>query len=120
METNGSRPRSGLDREAALSRVGGDADLLKEIACVFVDDCPRALAELRDAAARGDFQVVERAAHGLKGAASNFGASNVVAAALHLETMGRSRKLDGFDHGFQELETVLSELRAELETLMAS
>lgn len=119
MERNGASARNGLDREAALARVGGDADLLTEIARVFIDDCPRAMQEIREAAERGDSPVVERAAHGLKGASSNFGASSVVAAALHLEIMGRSGKLEGFTPAFEELETVLAALRDELESLIA-
>jgi HPt (histidine-containing phosphotransfer) domain-containing protein len=120
MNTNGLSPRDGLDHDAALARVGGDEDLLKEIARVFIDDCPRSLAELRDAGARGDCVLVERAAHGLKGASSNFGASGVVAAALHLEKMGRSGTLDGFAPGLRELETVLAALSDELESLITS
>ena len=120
MSTRDSSPQDGLDHEAALARVGGDEDLLKEIARIFIDDCPRTLAELRDAGARGDCVLVERAAHGLKGASSNFGASGVVAAAFHLEKMGRARTLDGFALGLQELETVLSALSNELELLIAS
>jgi HPt (histidine-containing phosphotransfer) domain-containing protein len=120
MDTNEWGPKEGLDCEAALARVGGDVDLLKEIARIFMDDCPRALAELRDASARGDCVLLERAAHGLKGAASNFGASSVVAAALHLEKMGRSGTIEGFAPAYRELENVLAVLHEELESLIAS
>jgi len=120
MEMYASGPGDGLDSGAALARVGGDADLLKEISRIFIDDCPRAMAELQDAAARRDCSLLERAAHGLKGAASNFGASSVVAAALHLEKMGRSGTFEGFAHALQELEKALSALRDELEALIAS
>jgi HPt (histidine-containing phosphotransfer) domain-containing protein len=117
---NRSEPWDGLDRDAALGRVGGDVDLLKEIAGVFLDDCPRSLAELRDAAARGDCVGAERAAHGLKGAASNFGAGHVVAAALRIEQMGRAGKLDDFAPALESLEAALAALRDELEALIAS
>src|SRR5450631_2427104 len=85
----------GFDKDAALGRVGGDLDLLKEIARVFLDDCPRSLAELREAAARSDCAVVERSAHTLKGASANFGAARLVAAALLIEKMGHARTMDG-------------------------
>ena len=120
METDELGPGEGLDCDAALARVGGDADLLKEIARIFIDDCPRAMAEMQDASARADCVLLERAAHGLKGAASNFGASNVVAAALHLEKMGRSGTVEGFAAAYLDLEKVLSALRDELESLIAS
>lgn len=110
----------GLNRDAALARVGGDVDLLKEIARVFLDDCPRSLAELRDAAARGDCGAVERSAHSLKGAGSNFGASRMVAAALRIEQMGRDGELDDFAAALDVLESTLTSLCNELEALIAS
>jgi two-component system, sensor histidine kinase and response regulator len=120
METKHPGSGDGLDRKAALDRVGGDVDLLKDIAHVFLDDCPRALAELRSAAARGEGPVVERVAHGLKGAASNFGASRVVAASLAIEQMGRAGKIDEFAAAMATLEAALVDLRGELEGLIAS
>jgi HPt (histidine-containing phosphotransfer) domain-containing protein len=117
---NRSSPGDGLDWNAALDRVGGDVDLLKDIARIFIDDCPRALAELRDACARGDCTLAERAAHGLKGAAANFGATRVVDASLHLEKMGRAGTLDGFAPALEVLENGLASLQKELETLLAS
>jgi two-component system, sensor histidine kinase and response regulator len=116
----GSTPGDGLDWDAALARVGGDVDLLNDIARVFLDDCPRALAELRDAGARGDCALAERAAHGLKGAASNFGAKRVVEASLHIERMGRAGSLDGFAAALEALENGLASLQEELETLLGS
>jgi len=109
-----------LDLQAALARVGGDIDLLKEISRVFLDDCPRSVAEIRDAAARSDCPAVERVAHGLKGAASNFGAPQVVGAALRVEMLGRSGELDGLATALEALEAMLDGLRADLESLLDS
>ena len=120
MELKPSLPGDGFDRTAALERVGGDLDLLKEITRVFLDDCPRSLDQLRAAAARGDSQAVEQVAHGLKGAASNFGAKRVVATALVIEQMGRAGKLDDFAAALAALEAACAELRSELEALIAS
>ena len=120
METKHPGAGDGLDRKAALDRVGGDVDLLKDIARVFLDDCPRSIEELRSAAARGDCPAVERVAHGLKGAASNFGARRVVAAGLAIEQMGRAGKLDDFASALATLEAALAALRDELEGLIAS
>ena len=110
----------GFDKDAALVRVGGDLDLLKEIAGVFLDDCPRSLAELRDAVARGDCAVVERSAHTLKGASATFGATSLVFAALQMEKMGHARTLDSVAPALVAVETALDALRAELEVLIAS
>src|SRR5258708_33578085 len=109
--------QSALDRGEALSRVGGDGELLHEIAQLFLEDYPRSLAELREAAGRGDARIVERAAHGLKGAAANFGARSVVDAALAIEKMGHQQDLSGFSAALGALEQTLSNFKPELEEL---
>ena len=106
-----------LDREEALSRVGGDAELLKEIAMLFLDNYEQWLAELNQAAARGDAQAVEHAAHGLKGSVANFGAQHVVEAALRIEQLGRRRDLTEVSKALNTLELALAALRPELEAL---
>ncbi|MEQ1883504.1 MAG: Hpt domain-containing protein [Bryobacteraceae bacterium] len=106
-----------VDREAALVRVGGDKELLHEIAQIFLEDYPKSLADLRDAGTRGDANRVERTAHGLKGAAANFGAQPVVDAALTLEKMGRQHDLSGFTAALGALERTLSQFKHELEEL---
>ena len=106
---------STLDRDMALSRVGGDAELLKEIAVLFLDDYPKALAEIRDALARGDARGVERSAHGLKGSVANFGAHSAVDAARIIEELGRNQQLAEVAHVLQTLDLALAALRPELE-----
>ena len=106
-----------FDKDVALSRVGGDADLLKEIAVLFLDDYPKVLEDLRKAAESGDAKMVERTAHGLKGSVSNFGAKPAVEAAFQLETMGRSQQLTEVRHVLGTLELALAALRPELEAL---
>jgi two-component system sensor histidine kinase/response regulator len=106
-----------LDRELALSRVGGDADLLKEIAELFVEDYPRVLEELHQAIESGDAQAVERTAHGLKGSVSTFGARAAMEAARTLENLGRARQVEELNEVLRTLETALAALRPELESL---
>jgi len=106
-----------FDKAVALSRVGGDAELLKEIAVLFLDDYPNSLSELRLAVACGDAKRVERSAHGIKGSVSNFGARPAVDAAMHLETMGRAQKLVEVEQALRTLELALAALRPELESL---
>jgi two-component system sensor histidine kinase/response regulator len=106
-----------FDKNVALSRVGGDIELLREIAVLFLDDYPKLLGELREAVESGDAKRVERAAHGLKGSVSNFGARPAVDAALELETMGRTQKLVEVEQVLHTLELALAALRPELESL---
>ncbi len=108
---------AGIDRQVALSRVGGDAELLKEIAQLFIDDYPRAMEDIRQAADRGDAKSLERSAHGLKGSVANFGAPSAVEAARKLESMGRVAQLAEVQHVIHTLELALAALRPELESL---
>ena len=110
-------PGTGLDRALALSRVGGDAELLKEIAALFIEDYPNVLAELRAAAARADAHGVERAAHGLKGSVANFGAQAAVDAAFQLEQMGRAGDLSRVREAIDALARALDALHPELNAL---
>ena len=113
----GAAVGTGVDREVALSRVGGDTELLGEIAGLFLDDYPKLLDELKTGAAQGDAKTIERAAHGLKGSVSNFGARAAVDAAFALESMGRQQQLSDVNAGILALEQALQTLRPELEAL---
>jgi two-component system, sensor histidine kinase and response regulator len=106
-----------LDRELALSRVGGDIELLKEIAELFVQDYPRVMEELHQAVEQGDAQAVERTAHGLKGSVSTFGARAAMEAARTLENLGRARQIEELHEVLRTLELALAALRPELESL---
>jgi HPt (histidine-containing phosphotransfer) domain-containing protein len=96
--------------------VGGDVDLLREIAALFIDDCPRALAELRQAVEQRDASKLENAAHALKGSVANFGAQVAVDAAFRLEQMGRAGELSESSAALDALEHALSTVCAELAT----
>ncbi|MDP8981939.1 MAG: Hpt domain-containing protein [Acidobacteriota bacterium] len=102
-----------FDREEALARVGGDPELLAEIAALFLKDLPRGLGELRQAVAARHADAVERHAHALKGAVSNFGAHEATAAAQELEIQARAGSIGSLT----KLEHALDRLRPELESL---
>ena len=106
-----------LDRATALARVGGDLDLLKEIAALFLDEYPRELDDIRKALATGDAQLLERTAHGLKGSVANFGAAAAVDAAFQLEQLGRAGKLDQAPPALDALERALALLDTELSSI---
>lgn len=106
-----------LDHELAMSRVGGDAELLKELAGLFLEEYPRLIAEMREAYQQGDAKRVEHTAHGLKGSVANFGAQPAVDAALLIEQLGRSGNLSAVAEMLQTLDLALLVLHAELAAL---
>jgi signal transduction histidine kinase/CheY-like chemotaxis protein len=79
--------------DAVLARIGGDADLLADISRIFIAGAPKHLEQIRAAIDAGDADALRRAAHALKGAAANFDAADLVAAARSLEEMGRTGDL---------------------------
>jgi len=90
--------------EQALERVGGDRDLLAEVIALFEAECPKHLDEIRASLDRSDAKTLERAAHTLKGAASNFFAESVTNAARELEMLGRVGDLSRARAAFQRVE----------------
>jgi HPt (histidine-containing phosphotransfer) domain-containing protein len=106
-----------IDRELALMRVGGDEELLREVAALFLENETLMMDAIRGALLAGDAASVELNAHSLKGSISNFGADDAVAIALSIESLGRERALNGAWQKFDQLEKAMHELRPELERL---
>jgi len=103
-----------LDYEGALERVGGDEELLRDVAGLFVEECPRLISNIEEAIRHKDAHALERSAHELKGAAGNFAAAAVVDSAFKLETMGRSGELGPASRTFVELESKIERLKQDL------
>jgi two-component system sensor histidine kinase/response regulator len=106
-----------LDEALALSRVGGDSDLLREIVELFLADYPCTLDKIRSAVSARDATAIEQHAHSLKGSVSTFGADNAFNAALELERQGRTGDLADVEAGLSQLEGALGALRPELESI---
>ena len=113
----GETHTAAFDRNAALARVGGDVELLKELADLFREEWPRSVAQLQAALDRQDSKSVQNEAHGLKGAVSNFGPTPAVEAAFFLERLGRDARLGEVPQALAELEQALNTLQSELATL---
>lgn len=107
----------GFDLSAALERVGGDQELLKEIAELFIEDGPLLLKDVRAAVDAGDTTALQRSAHSLKGSVANFGADAAVEAALNLEKMGANGTLDGAPEALASLESEIQKLVAVLSAI---
>ncbi|HEV8716731.1 MAG TPA: response regulator [Candidatus Binatia bacterium] len=106
-----------FDRNAALDRVEGDRELLQEIVGLFFDEIPGLLSAIQEPVARRDAKALERAAHTVKGAVSNFGAKDAFAAALRLEVLGRGGDLTNVEEACAELEKAIIRLKGALAAL---
>lgn len=106
-----------LDRALALSRVGGDEELLQEMAQIFLEEFPSQMDAIREAVSRRDAKAIERSAHSLKGSVGNFGAAAAQQAALNLELLGRTGKLEMADNALSTLESAIRELQPAMTHL---
>jgi PAS domain S-box-containing protein len=104
------------DADALRARIP-DQEILGEVIALFLQECPRMLADVREAVERGDGAKIRSAAHTFKGAAGNFVAAPVVEAATHLEMMGEAADVDGAKGALARLERATERLTAALRRL---
>jgi PAS domain S-box-containing protein len=106
-----------IDTASALNRVGGDVELLKEMAALFLKELPMLMTNLHDAVTARDANGIERAAHKLKGCVGNFTTDSPFEAALKLEVMGRDGSLSEAEPVYAELEKEIQGLKSAMANL---
>lgn len=109
-----------LDQGALLGLVGGDADLLTELAALFLEDGPRRLLEIRAALDAGNAETLLRAAHQLKGSAGSVCGRRTHLVALRMEELAEKADLDEARRIYPRLERELDQLQEALARLAAS
>jgi len=107
-----------MDRDLARERLGGDSELLAELAGLFLDECPRLLSDIRSAVARQDGKALERAADSLKGSVANFAAAAAMEAAAALAQMGRQGHLQRAAEACAALEAEIEGLKEALADIL--
>lgn len=87
-----------------LARFDGDSGLLKELAGIFLQECPKMLDQIRAALRAADSKALETAAHALKGSVGNFAMPGPWETAQRLELLAKSGQLSGAQEIFRLLE----------------
>lgn len=105
-----------IDNLRALGAEGDDS-FLKEIIGIFLADTPQRITELRTSFAAGDQPAFSRAAHSIKGSASNLGAMRLRALAEKIEHASKQQGIAGLDRLIPDLEAEFATVKAELEKL---
>jgi PAS domain S-box-containing protein len=103
-----------FNRAAALKRVDGDVELMKELVGLFLGECPRWMGEIRAALTSRDAAKLEHAAHTLKGSVGNFAAAEAVAAAQRLEAIGRAADWRRAEEAWTALNAAIDRLKPAL------
>jgi histidine phosphotransfer protein HptB len=91
---------------------------LRDIIEIFLDDTPARLAELRKSLAENDRSTFTRAAHSIKGSASNLGAIQLRAISSELEQRGKTENVPDLASRVADLETAFAQVREELQQLV--
>jgi two-component system, sensor histidine kinase and response regulator len=78
-----------INRDVALRRLGGDAQLLATVAGFFLQDAEMLMRELHAAHRAAAFETIVHKAHSLKGLASTFEAIPFIETAYAIESVAR-------------------------------
>ena len=103
-----------FDEQVVLARVGGDTDLLREIAAIYLDSYESILQGVHDAVAANDAAALQSVAHLMKGTVATFEAVAATDVAFRLEQMGRNGTLTDAAAAAAELEAEVVRLAEDL------
>jgi PAS domain S-box-containing protein len=116
----GSKRMGELDYSAALARVGGDVELLQELAGMFLEEYPKLLEEIRLGLSEQNVPKAGNAAHQLKGLLAQFGAETARQAAYAVEQPARQGDLATTRQNLQILEEAMRRVHPDLVQMAGS
>jgi HPt (histidine-containing phosphotransfer) domain-containing protein len=97
----------------------GDEGFVREIIELFLEDAVKRMDDLDAMMAAGSGADFTRAAHSIKGACSNFGATDLAKLCAQIETMGREGRMTETKGLLPGLRREFSRVRLALEAEMA-
>ena len=98
---------------ALTDRLGGDADLARELVDIFLAEYPNQLQAVLTSIDRGDAPALRRAAHALRGSVTNFIDDGPTATALAIEQAAETSRLN-------DAEGLIGQLEQEIDALAAA
>ncbi|MBM4054236.1 MAG: response regulator [Planctomycetes bacterium] len=114
-EDNADADDGVCDIALAMSGLGGDEELLKELAVIFLENCPKQMADVKTAISQGNSKAIEKSSHAVKGSVGVFCANLAHNAALKLEIMGRENNLAAITEAYLSLEREIARLTISLK-----
>ncbi len=91
----------------------GDEDFINSVISVFLEEVPVDLEGLEKALAAGDYELVYQLAHKIKPNVDLLGMEQTRAAALEIETLGKS------EANMSEIQSVFPNLKKDIEQVVA-
>lgn len=102
------------EKSVLLEQLDNDEAFLNSLIDMFAGEAQKSVQEIANAIQRHDARALERAAHKLKSAISNFHAQPSITAAGELENIGRTGTTAGAIAGLEKLRSELDALNREL------
>jgi CheY-like chemotaxis protein len=109
-----------MNCQAALDRVRGDQQALRQLAGLFTEECRQLLGDMRRAIANQDATLLRRSAHTLRGSAAIFAAESTIDAAMKVEELGRQGDLSGAEQACADLEKETDRLLPAIAQISAA
>ena len=100
--------------------LAGEPELRKELATMFLEDCPKLLSEIRGAMTQQDGTALKLAAHKLKGSTGVFRVQSAFDASLRMEHIGNECDWDHAEEAWKTLNREMVDLSATLTKLTKS
>ena len=108
-----------LDLARLEQSAGGDHDLMRQLAKLYIADVDAKLQGLGTAVAAGEATRSGDVAHGIKGASATIGAEEAREAFMLVERIGRSGETEGLEDALRNARDAYLRARAELRSLAA-
>ena len=93
-----------------------EPELRKELATLFLVDCPKLLSAIREAITQRNKPALTLAAHTLKGSAGIFHVTTAFQAAAHMEHIGRNENWGAAEEAWNSLVLEMTSLSVTLHT----
>jgi two-component system sensor histidine kinase/response regulator len=106
-----------IDEAQILARFDGDVELARELAGMFIEECPKYLNAMHEAVRCGNAKALEHAAHAFKGSVGNFSTTGAHESALNLELLGKSGDLTRASEILKLLQEQLAQFTQILERM---
>ena len=104
------------DKENALSRLGGDESILRQIVAIYLKQTDKGFVLLEEAIKTKKTKDILVYSHALKGSAANVSAYAFIKIAQKIENSMKADDLSTVDKDFKDLKKELQSLVTELST----
>ena len=109
-----------FDLNEAMSRCGGDADLLRELIDMFGAEIPGWMRSLERGIQIGNAELIQRTAHTIKGAVGTFASAKGWDAALQVEKIGKEGRLADVGPAWDHMKLTITRLTEALKAFKES